>query len=271
MFLTLGTLFAFAADKTQPAAKLTAAEIVDKNVAARGGLKAWRAVQTISMKGKIDAGPSTRPKLSPQIRKSSRQVSPKIAPAPPVEQVQLPVLIEMKRSHKSRMEIQFKGQTAIQAFDGTNGWKFRPYLNRKDIEPFTPDELKSASKQAELDGSLIDYKAKGSKVELVGTEKVGERDTYKLALTTSDGQVQHIWIDAVNFLEVKAEGVPRKLDGKMHAVDIYYDEFRPSPGGLVLPYVLETRVEGLKTTEKIEIESVLVNPKLEDSLFVQPK
>ena len=36
--------------------KLTATQIVDKNVAARGGLQAWRAVQTMTWKGKMDAG-----------------------------------------------------------------------------------------------------------------------------------------------------------------------------------------------------------------------
>src|SRR5437870_3149038 len=39
------------------AARLSAAEIVKKHVAARGGLKAWRAVQTLSVSGKMDAGP----------------------------------------------------------------------------------------------------------------------------------------------------------------------------------------------------------------------
>src|SRR5712675_2006250 len=35
---------------------LSAAEIVDKNIAARGGLVAWRGVQTLSWSGKMDAG-----------------------------------------------------------------------------------------------------------------------------------------------------------------------------------------------------------------------
>ena len=43
-----------------PVAKLTAAEIVEKNAAARGGLAAWRNVQTLSISGKMDAGGSHR-------------------------------------------------------------------------------------------------------------------------------------------------------------------------------------------------------------------
>jgi len=37
--------------ETPSEAKLSAAAIVEKNVAARGGLQAWRAVQTMSMQG----------------------------------------------------------------------------------------------------------------------------------------------------------------------------------------------------------------------------
>ena len=270
MFIAVGTLFAAAADKSQPGTKLSAAEIVDKNVSARGGLAAWRAVKALSLSGKIDAGGNNSSPVLPT--RGSRKARAQRTPAPrPVEQVQLPLLIELKRSHKSRIELQFNGQTAIQAFDGTNGWKLRPFLNRRDIEPYTADELKAASLQGELDGPLMDYHAKGSKVALVGSEKVGDRDTYKLAVTTRDGQVQHIWVDSQSFLEVKMEGSPRRLDGKVHPVEIYYAEFRPAPGGLVLPYLYETKVEGVKQTEKIQIESVLVNPKLDDTLFAKPR
>src|ERR1700681_3898390 len=45
-----------AADAAPQAAKLSAAQIVEKNVAARGGLQAWRGVQTVSWNGKMDVG-----------------------------------------------------------------------------------------------------------------------------------------------------------------------------------------------------------------------
>jgi hypothetical protein len=53
----------------------------------------------------------------------------------PVEEVQLPVLMELARPRKMRFELQFNGQTAIQVFDGTNGWKLRPFLGRRVVEP----------------------------------------------------------------------------------------------------------------------------------------
>ena len=40
----------------QGPASLTAAQIIDKTVSAKGGLQAWRAVQAMSFSGKMEAG-----------------------------------------------------------------------------------------------------------------------------------------------------------------------------------------------------------------------
>jgi outer membrane lipoprotein-sorting protein len=198
-------------------------------------------------------------------------------PHRPTEEAQLPFLLELKRPRKQRLELQIKGQTAIQVFDGTNGWKLRPFLNRSEVEPFTAEELRIASMQTELDGPLVDYTAKGTRIELVGTEKVEGRDTYKLKLTMKNGQAIHVWIDAQTFLEAKMEGQPRRLDGTDHPVEVYYRDYRQE-SGLQIPHLLETRVLpvgknslGLGDTpvppENIIIDKVVVNPKLDDQLF----
>ena len=71
--LALALPFASAAD-TKTTSGLSAAAIVEKNVAARGGLQAWRAVQTLSLSGKVDAGGNNRPTLavaSPGVKKGA--------------------------------------------------------------------------------------------------------------------------------------------------------------------------------------------------------
>jgi outer membrane lipoprotein-sorting protein len=274
---------AFAAGETSPVpVSLSAAAIVDRNVAARGGLQAWRAVQTMALAGKLTAGGNQRTAIPvPMPDKGPRQKSSKMTfPTRPSDEAQLPFVMDLKRARKMRMELQFNGQTAIQVFDGSNGWKLRPFLNRKEVEPYTPEEMKSTSTQADLDGYLVDYSAKGTKIELAGKEKVEDRDAYKLKLTTKDGQTVHVWIDAQTFLEAKIEGQPRRLDGVYHPVEIYYRDYR-LVNGLQIPHVLETKVlpvakpAAVKAdpvqAEKIMIEKVEINPKLEDSLFAKPQ
>jgi hypothetical protein len=270
-------LHAAAGEIPSSRSKLSATDIADKNVAARGGSQAWRAVQTMSLEGKLGAGGNQRgalpaPALAP---KSSQQ-----APSRPAEEVQLPFVMELKRPRKMRFELQFNGQTAIQVFDGANGWKLRPFLNRRVVEPYTPDEMKMASMQADLDGPLVDYAAKGTRVDLAGMEKVEDRDTYKLKLTMKNGEAIHVWIDAQTFLEAKIQGQPRRLDGIDHPVEVYFRDYRPV-NGLQIPYVLETKVLpvaqtalGLKDPpvppEKTIIDKVVVNPRLDEALFSKP-
>ena len=266
-------------------AKLSAADIADKNVAARGGLQAWRSVHTMSLAGKLGAGGNQRATLpvpAPAAPKSSKQkFNQSMFSTRPVDEVQLPFVMELERPRKMRMELQFNGQTAIQVYDGANGWKLRPYLNRRVVEPYTPDEMKMASMQADLDGPLVDYAAKGTKIELAGMEKVEDRDTYKLKLTMKNGEAIHVWIDAQTFLEAKIEGQPRMLDGTYHPVEVYFQDYRPV-NGLQIPYILETKVLPVTKTalgfrdtpvpaEKIIIDKVVVNPKLDESLFSKPE
>ncbi|HWX92055.1 MAG TPA: hypothetical protein VNY29_05430, partial [Terriglobales bacterium] len=208
--LILAACLAEAAAAAPAQAKLSAAEVITKNVAARGGLEAWRAVQTMSLSGKTGAGGNQRATLQlptqGQATVVTRNTDQSPLPSRRVEEVYLPFLMELARPRKMRFELQVAGQTALQVYDGVNGWKLRPYLNRLEVEPYTADEMKAASMQSELDGPLLDYAAKGTRIESDGTEKVEGRDTYKLKLTLKSGDVTHVWVDAQTFLETKIEG-----------------------------------------------------------------
>jgi hypothetical protein len=224
-------------------AKLTAAQIAEKNVAARGGLAAWHAVQTITLSGKLDAGGKV--------------------------DTYLPYTLQMKRPNKQRLAIEFAGQTALQVFDGHSGWKVRPYLNRADPEPFSAEELRKTEEAQVFDGPLVDYAAKGNKIELEGTETVEGQATYRLKVTDKQGHANHIWIDGKTFLEAKIEGRPRRFDGTMRPVETYLSDYR-TVDGVVLPYVSETRVQGVRATHKMTVEKVALNPRLDDALFAKP-
>lgn len=236
-------LACLAAFSAAAAEGLSAAQIVEKNVAARGGLKAWRAVVSMTLSGKLGAGGKSG--------------------------AELPFVLKMKRPHKSRLELTFAGQTALQVYDGAHGWKVRPFLGREDAEPFSPAEAKAARRWTELDGPLIDHERKGIEVELAGSEKIEGKGAYKLKLTTRDGAVRHLWVDASTFLEVKIDGQPRKMDGRLRHVSVFYRDYR-SVQGLKLPYVLETVVAGVKRRQKMTFERVAVNPPLDDALFAKP-
>jgi len=241
----LASLAAFsAAAAPEQKSTLTAAQIVRKNVAARGGLEAWRAVDSLTMTGQLDAGGKGDAKL--------------------------PFVLSLKRPLKRRLEIRFQDQAAVQVYDGTQGWKVRPFLGRDEVEPYTAAEAKADGALTELDGPLIDSAKKGTKVELARTEKVEGKKTYKLKLTMKGGEVRYLWIDAKTFLETKIDGEPRKLDGRPHKVAVFYRDYKKVKG-LTVPYLFETVVQGVKQSHKIYLQTVTVNPKLDDTLFAKPQ
>lgn len=216
-------------------------EIVARHVRARGGLEAWRAVRSMRLSGRMDVGKG----------------------------LQVPFTLQLKRPRKMRLEFLFDGQMVVQAFDGKAGWKRRPYLGRDGYELFKAQELEAAAGQAELDGPLIDYRAKGHRVVLLGRETVEGREAFKLAVTLSTGTVRHIYLDAESALEVKVDG-SRRLRGKDHGMQTFYRDYR-AVEGLLVPHTLETRVDGAPGSNKLLVDGVEINPDLAEGLFAPPR
>lgn len=257
-------------------AERAARPIVEKNAEARGGLAAWRAIRSLSMSGQLEAGrPRDQAKLARSLQRPTRERKAEarrvLAHGRPAEEappVLLPFTLELERPMRSRLEIRFQGQTAVQVYDGDKGWKLRPFLGRNEVEPFSPDELHVAAEQADLDGPLIDADAKGSRVELEGTEPVEGRDAYRLKVTLRSGLVRRVWVDTQTYLDVRVDGT-RKLDGVAHPVWTSLRDYR-TVGGVKVPYLLETAVEGVPGSEKIQVEKVALNPKIDAARFTAP-
>jgi outer membrane lipoprotein-sorting protein len=258
-------------------AALSASEVVAKNVAARGGLDAWRAVHTLSFTGKMDAGRSrpepqgtvdNPPNSSPKRHLLEKAMRDRNS-ASQGTVIALPYRIELKRPRKVRLELDFAGQTAVQVYDGTAGWYTRPYLGYSTAQPFSAAELKLATDQQDLDGLLIDAAAKGNQVALEGMEPVEGRRAYKLKVTLKSGDVRHVWVDADSFLDVKVDGT-RQVGTRKREMFTMLRDYRKIDG-VMIPFVMETVGEGLKQSEKIVIEKATVNPDLSDSRFTKPQ
>ncbi|MDB6091074.1 MAG: putative signal peptide protein [Gammaproteobacteria bacterium] len=265
-----------AAATVAAAPSLPVQQIIDRNVAARGGLDAWRRVTTLAMSGQMDANKPRAlrpdyhpPAVMPKNKPVAGAVDPGAKPADdPNKIIELPYRLEMKRPRKTRLEVDFQNQTAVQIYDGSQGVKIRPFLGRTNPEAYTPAELELAAQEQELDGPLVDYARKGTKVALEGVEALEGRDTYKLKLTMTNGAVRRVWVDATSFLDVKIDGT-RKLDGKQHAMSTYLRDYK-SVDGLMMPMLSETTIDGVPGSTKLTVAKVTVNPPLDDSRFKVP-
>ena len=83
--------------------QLTVDELIAKNVAAKGGADALRALQSVRLTGKLLVNEG---------------------------QIQLAYVETKKRPGAIRDEVTLQGMTAIQAYDGAQGWKVSPFQGR---------------------------------------------------------------------------------------------------------------------------------------------
>lgn len=220
---------------------LTAPQIVEKNAAARGGLEAWRKIQSMAWVGHVDSSNAPQPNL--------------------------PFALEMKRPNRTRFEIKAQNQTSVRMFDGAHGWKLRQVnLGKPEVQPYTPDELRFAQEGQGLDGPLMDYQAKGIAVALEGMDEVEGRRAYRLSVKLPSGNSHHIWVDAQTFLEVKYDRLARSKFGQAGTVSVFYRDYR-TVEGLQIPFMIESKADKAAATDKMVIEKVLLNPPLEDAVF----
>jgi outer membrane lipoprotein-sorting protein len=222
-----------------PATAQTVDEIIAKHYAARGGVDKIRALKSIRITGRMVAG-----------------------------QMEIPATIENKRPEQVRMEMTIQGLVGILGYDGTTGWQVMPFMGKKDPEPMSGDDLKDIQEQADFDGPLLDYKAKGNQVELLGKEKVEGADCYKLKVTLKNGIVHTLFIDSDSFLEIK-DISKRTIRGTEQEVESTSGDYKEVEG-IIFPFVIEQGTTGSPQKQRIIIEKIELNPAIDDARFKMP-
>jgi outer membrane lipoprotein-sorting protein len=218
----------------------SADEIIAKNVQARGGSEKLKSVKTIKSTATMSMGPG----------------------------MEAPGVLIQKRPDFARLEFTVQGLTAVQAYDGKNGWQIMPFMGKKDPEVMSADEAKETQEMADLDGPLVDYQSKGHQVELQGKEKVEGTDAYKLKVTLKNGDVQTIYIDSDSFLEIK-EVTKRTIRGTEQEIESSIGDYK-AVEGIMFPFAVESGIKGTDQKEKLTITKVELNVPTDDSIFKMP-
>ena len=113
-----------------------------------------------------------------------------------------------------------------------------------------------------MQGPLFNYRQKGNKVELAGTDTIEGHPVYKLIVTMKDGTGRTDFIDAKTYLELKWEGVVggQKMETSFH-------DYRKVKG---VAYSFSMDSSGPGFQQKLVFSKIEVNPKLPDSRFTRP-
>jgi hypothetical protein len=235
--VVLIALAGFAQDKNQP----TVDQLVSKNTEAKGGADALHALQSLRLSGKM---------LVQQ------------------GQVQRAYLQTKKRPGEVRTEWTLQGMTQVVAYDGKEGWKISPFQGRKDPERLSADDLKSLAEQAEIDGPLVDWQAKGSTVEYLGTEEVDGTLAHKLKVVRKNGDVSFVYLDPDHFLEIRIL-TQRVRHGAYEEVEIDLGDYEKT-ASVFIPTSIDFGRKGDPDKSKIIIDKVEANVPVDDAIFHFP-
>ena len=216
----------------------TADEIIAKHLDATGGLAKIKAVKTRRLTGNFE-----------------------------VNGMQAGFVELESRPDKMRREIAIQGMTMVQSYDGKTAWQVMPFNGKKDPQAMTGDELRQFQEEADMDGSLADYKQKGSTVELAGREQFNGTDVFNIKLTLKTGQVRNFYLEANSFLQIGVSG-KAKREGKEFEVRTSLTDYKDVEG-VMYPFTIESNA-GDQGSAKVTLQTIEVNVPIEDSVFSMP-
>lgn len=224
---------------TSTCAAQTVDEVVSKHIEAMGGSAKLAAVKTMKITSSID-----------------------------MMGMKMPIVSTVVDGKASRSEVTFQGMTQIMVTEGETGWYISPFQGKTEPEKANEEMMKQAKEERDICGPLFNYKEKGNKVELVGKEEMEGTDVYKLKITRPTGDISYQYIDAATYLLLKETSKQKFQDKEVESEKIMSNYKKVD--GINFPFTVEMRQVGESAGQILTIETVEVNPKVDDSIFKMP-
>jgi hypothetical protein len=154
----------------------TAEELVAKNIEAKGGIAAIKAITSMRISGKLET-----------------------------QGIVIVIGADQKPESLIRQTATIQGMSQIVAYDGSEGWQINPFSGRRDPEKMGEDDTRDLVEGGDFYGPLVDYQQKGSKVEYIGHTAVDGDDAFLLKVTLKNGDIIKYFLDPETYLEIRIE------------------------------------------------------------------
>jgi hypothetical protein len=218
----------------------TAEELVAKNLQAKGGVEKIKAIHSYRASGKWQQG-----SLVARVGEDAME----------------PDLL--------RTTFTLQGMTAIQAYDGSIGWKISPFQGRKDPQQLGEDDLRDLVEDADLHGPLVDYQQKGHTVEYLGHDTVEGDDALRLKVTLKNGDIVYYYLDPDTYIEIRTER-QQFIRGAVRETVTDLGSYK-QVAGVYFPFSVESGPKGDPSSRsKITFDKIEVNVSIDVAEFKMP-
>lgn len=227
--MLLGLLILFLV-LAQYAQAQTVDEVINKHIEAIGGKERISRIQNVVMEGSLN-----------------------------YQGAEIAIVTTTVHNKLNRQDISVNGMNGFDMMTEKEGWSYMPFMGMQKPEPKSAQEVLENKADMDVAGPLVDYIAKGHKVELVGKETIGGKNTHKIKLVLAGGKVLFVFIDAESNMIVRTID-KRKVNGQ--EIDLQTDlaDYKEVEG-VKMPYSI-TQQYG--TTY---ISSIKVNQVIPDSVY----
>lgn len=129
----------------------------------------------------------------------------------------------------NRQDITAMGMHGFDMLTDKEGWTYMPFQGMQQPEAKSAEDVKENQGDLDIAGPLVDYAAKGHKVELQGRENVDNTPCYKIKATLAWGKEITFFIDAATSM-IKRSVDKRKVNGQVAEMQTDFDDYKVVEG-----------------------------------------
>lgn len=176
--------------------------------------------------------------------------------------------IAWQRPSTRRVNIHAPGFEYSEGFDGRT-WEFNFRTNHLVVDTGAAEA--AGRRGAEFDESFVDYRMKGHRVAMIGSERFEGRDAYRLRVSLTDGWEKDYLFDQESGLIVAVrKAMPVHASGPAVESMSTYEDWRET-GGLLQPHRFSEReVVSGRLMNTLQWDSIRVNGAMRADQLARP-